>query len=170
MKFGNFVGKSHLVFTDNEKKLFKSQLKSIVENNNIGLKFSCSATTDSKAFYVEFKTPRIWVGRAKDKRRIFFEAISFIFYKENGCLEIYKDKLKGWSKDNVTYDTKNAPPFQYTCYIGVRGSEIRYRGRNEESILVRPTFTYGTEFSDMATEIKECVADLLNNVCYNRTT
>ena len=55
-------------------------------------------------------------------------------------------------------DFESAPPFQYSVYLSVIVTEIPYRHRNEDSISLKSSFQYGTEFEDI--DFTESIKDL----------
>ena len=60
------------------------------------------------------------------------------------------------TKPEKDYDS--APPFQYSVYLRVMGSEIPYRHRTKMGIAPKSSYQYGTEFDDI--DFTESIKDL----------
>ena len=82
--------------------------------------------------------------------RITFNGIFFAIYKQSGYIDNFdwgKMEVKDKTKPEKDYDS--APPFQYSVYLRVMGSEIPYRHRTKMGIAPKSSYQYGTEFDDI---------------------
>ena len=91
--------------------------------------------------------------------RITFNGIFFAIYKQSGYIDNFdwgKMEVKDKTKPEKDYDS--APPFQYSVYLRVMGSEIPYRHRTKMGIAPKSSYQYGTEFDDI--DFTESIKDL----------
>ena len=155
MKYGNFVGKKNLPFTDKEK-------------SDILYHFSILADKlipDLKRVYIYVPgDPEVrrllgdsliiavvrenHTGRNKFGSRIFgHDGFMFHIHKQSGYLEVRNGET---DPDKFIRDYDNAPEFSYGCTMTYMGMEIPYRCRVSRSIKISGSpYTYGTEISDL---------------------
>ena len=156
-KFGNFVGKKYEPISKQEIAEFMSRFSLLVAeyDDTLVLNYHIS---DLGGLIINFN------GKPKKFRnvlgsRITFNGIFFAIYKQSGYIDNFD-----WGKKKIIDITKperdfeSAPPFQYSVYLRVMGSEIPYRHRNEDGISLKSSFQYGTEFEDI--DFTESIKDL----------
>lgn len=91
--------------------------------------------------------------------RITFNGIFFAIYKQSGYIDNFD-----WCRVKIIDNTKpqrdfeSAPPFQYSVYFRVVGSEIPYRHRTKMGIAPKSSYQYGTEFDDI--DFSESIREL----------
>lgn len=82
--------------------------------------------------------------------RITFNGIFFAIYKQSGYIDNFDwGKMKIIDSTKPQRDFESAPPFQYSVYFRVVGSEIPYRHRTKMGIAPKSSYQYGTEFDDI---------------------
>lgn len=144
-KFGNFVGKEDVLFTEQEKKAFTDWFTQLIveheDNKKVGFKYENTEQTPG-SFAISFMVDEPITKRdCKRNRIINFKGISFIIRKHKGYLDI-----TDWSKDKeIVKDYKNAPEFQYSVYLICHGNIIEYKCRNSYSWQLKECFQYDTE-------------------------
>lgn len=156
-KFGKFVGKKDEPISRQEIAEFMSRFSLLVAeyDDTLALNYHISHLG---GLIINFN------GKPKKFRnvlgsRITFNGIFFGIYKQSGYIDNFDwGKMKIIDSTKPQRDFESAPPFQYAVYLRVMGSEIPYRHRNEESISLKSSFQYGTEFEDI--DFTESIKDL----------
>ena len=156
-KFGKFVGKKDEPISKQEIAEFMSRFSLLVAkyDNTLALNYHIS---ELGGLIINFN------GKPKKFRnvlgsRITFKGIFFAIYKQSGYIDNFdwcKMEVKDKTKPEKDYDS--APPFQYSVYLRVMGSEIPYRHRTKMGIAPKSSFQYGTEFDDI--DFSESIKDL----------
>lgn len=156
-KFGKFISTKSVAFTKTEIDEFVKRLSALVKkyDKDAKVNYSCNEEYDRLmvSFKSEPKTLRNLYGS-----RIEYKGLYFAFFKNKGYIENYDwCKMEIIDKTKPQRDFESAPPFQYSVYFRVDGSEIPYRHRTKEGIAPKSSFQYGTEFDDIdfAESIKE---------------
>lgn len=91
--------------------------------------------------------------------RITFNGIFFAIYKQSGYIDNFDwGKMKIIDSTKPQRDFESAPPFQYSVYLRVMGSEIPYRHRTKMGIAPKSSYQYGTEFDDI--DFSESIREL----------
>ena len=91
--------------------------------------------------------------------RITFNGIFFAIYKQSGYIDNFDwGKVKIIDSTKPQRDFESAPPFQYSVYLRVIGTEIPYRHRTKMGIAPKSSYQYGTEFDDI--DFTESIKDL----------
>lgn len=91
--------------------------------------------------------------------RITFNGIFFAIYKQSGYIDNFDwGKMKIIDSTKPQRDFESAPPFQYSVYFRVVGSEIPYRHRTKMGIAPKSSYQYGTEFDDI--DFSESIREL----------
>lgn len=155
-KFGKFVGKKDEPISKQEIAEFMSRFSLLVAeyDDTLALNYHISHLG---GLIINFN------GKPKKFRnvlgsRITFNGIFFAIYKQSGYIDNFDwGKMKIIDSTKPQRDFESAPPFQYSVYLRVMGSEIPYRHRNEEGISPKKSFQYGTEYDgiDFSESIKE---------------
>lgn len=164
MKYGKFVGKKYLPFTQREIDYFVCYFKNLIKKYDDSLKLRVEETEWSLT--ISFQCPEKRVFRNSLKSRVIFKGIGFQIYKQKGYLDNWdwcNNKLIDPSKARENY--QDAPRWQYSSRMLVFGSEIPYRCRNKFMPIcngVKPNFLYGTEFDDL--DYNGIVKSLFQNV------
>lgn len=156
-KFGKFVGKKDEPISKQEIAEFMSRFSLLVAkyDDTLALNYHIN---ELGGLIINFN------GKPKKFRnvlgsRITFNGIFFAIYKQSGYIDNFD-----WCRMKIIDDTKpqrdfeSAPPFQYSVYLRVMGSEIPYRHRNKMGIAPKSSFQYGTEFDDI--DFSESIKDL----------
>ena len=156
-KFGKFVGTKDEPISKQEIAEFMSRFSLLVAeyDDTLVLNYHIS---DLGGLIINFN------GKPKKFRnvlgsRITFNGIFFAIYKQSGYIDNFD-----WCRMKIIDDTKpqrdfeSAPPFQYSVYLRVMGSEIPYRHRTKMGIAPKSSFQYGTEFDDI--DFSESIKDL----------
>lgn len=158
MKYGNFVGKEFLPFTEKETDAVVSVLKPQLEAA-LGKEYFSSVETEiAKGNFLEvkfnFKEP--FNGRNLYNETVRnADRVTFVVTKQRGYLEVRKPKygIDGLVIDPLVptgeMDYDNAPDFQYGCSMLLSGEARGYRCRQWEKIQHWGPYTYGTEASDL---------------------
>lgn len=147
-KFGKFVGKKSEPISRQEIAEFISRFSLLVAeyDDTLALNYHIS---NLGGLIINFN------GKPKKFRnvldsRITFNGIFFAIYKQSGYIDNFDwGKMKIIDSTKPQRDFESAPPFQYSVYLRIMGSEIPYRHRNEKSISPKSSFQYGTEFEDI---------------------
>lgn len=145
-KFGNFVGEKFEPINKQEIAEFMSRFLMLVSEYDDTLLLNHHFTT-LDGLVITFK------GKRKEFRnvlgsRIIFNGLFFVVYKRSGYIDNTKPQR----------DFESAPPFQYSVFFRVDGSEIPYRHRAKEGITPKSSFQYGTEFDDI--DFSESIKEL----------
>ena len=156
-KFGKFVGTKDEPISKQEIAEFMSRFSLLVAeyDDTLVLNYHIS---ELGGLIINFN------GKPKKFRnvlgsRITFNGIFFAIYKQSGYIDNFD-----WCRMKIIDDTKpqrdfeSAPPFQYSVYLRVMGSEIPYRHRTKMGIAPKSSFQYGTEFDDI--DFSESIKDL----------
>lgn len=156
-KFGKFVGKKDEPISRQEIAELMSRFSLLVAeyDDTLALNYHISHLG---GLIINFN------GKPKKFRnvlgsRITFNGIFFAIYKQSGYIDNFDwGKMKIIDSTKPQRDFESAPPFQYSVYLRIMGTEIPYRHRNEESISPKSSFQYGTEFEDI--DFTESIKDL----------
>lgn len=156
-KFGKFVGKKDEPISRQEIAEFMSRFSLLVAeyDDTLAVNYHISHLG---GLIINFN------GKPKKFRnvlgsRITFNGIFFAIYKQSGYIDNFDwGKMKIIDSTKPQRDFESAPPFQYSVYLRIMGSEIPYRHRKEESISPKSSFQYGTEFEDI--DFTESIKDL----------
>lgn len=156
-KFGKFISTKSVAFTKTEIEKFVKHLSAFVIKYDEDVKIKYRYSKDYCNLIVSFESkPKAL--RNLNGSRIEYKGLYFILFKNKGYIENYDwCKMEIIDKTKPQRDFESAPPFQYSVYFRVDGSEIPYRHRTKESIAPKSSFQYGTEFDniDFAESIKE---------------
>lgn len=161
-KFGNFVGKEDVPFTEQEEKAFTDLFTQLIveheDNKKVGFKYENTVQTPG-SFGVSFMVDEPINKRDCKKNRIInFKGITFIVRKHKGYLDI-----TDWSKDKeIVKDYENTPEFQYAVYIVCHGHIIRYKCRNMYYWELKEHFQYDTEIESFT--FKTAIRELFNSL------
>lgn len=162
-KYGNFVGQKDLVLTEEEKQMFldffkerlfdtygKYEFKKVFTDMNVSE--DCFTTfTDFKIYYFNFMVEKPLNGRNRRGDRVSdFKGITFSIRKRCGFLEIKGDFGLPLIDGNgeIVKDYENAPAFQYSLSVDVKGYKIPYKCRRKEIISLKESYQYGTDMED----------------------
>ena len=156
-KFGKFVGKKDEPISKQEIAEFMSRFSLLVAEYDDTLVLNYHIN-DLGGLIINFN------GKPKKFRnvlgsRITFNGIFFFLFKQSGYIDNFdwcRMKIIDNTKPEKDYDS--APPFQYSVYLRVMGSEIPYRHRTKMGIAPKSSFQYGTEFDDI--DFTESIKDL----------
>ena len=156
-KFGKFVGKKDEPISRQEIAEFMSRFSLLVAeyDDTLALNYHISHLG---GLIINFN------GKPKKFRnvlgsRITFNGIFFAIYKQSGYIDNFDwGKMKIIDSTKPQRDFESAPPFQYSVYLRVMGSEIPYKHRNEEGISPKKSFQYGTEYDDI--DFSESIKEL----------
>lgn len=164
-KFGNFVGKENIPFTEEEKKAFTDWFTNLIvkheDNNKVGFKFENTCQTPD-SFAVSFMVDKPITKRDCKKNRIIdFKGITFRIYKAKGYLDI-TDWNKWTINDKVIHDYDNAPEYQYSVYLICHGNIIEYRCKNLYSWELKERFQYDTEIESFT--FQTAIRQLFNSL------
>lgn len=165
MKYGKMVRTGHLPFTTEETDSFREKFVSLCKKwacIELGEVSVAPGYDDSVVYKVNFKLPVI--TRNMYKSRVNAKSIMFCISKNTGYIDNYdwvKKVVIDTTKDRHDYDS--APAFQYTAYLRVIGTEIKFRCRLIENICGGGYF-YGTEFADFEDEINFALYEIFRNI------
>ena len=157
-KFGKFISTKSVAFTKTEIDEFVKHLSALVKRYDKDVKINYSYNEEYDFLVVSFdnkpKTLRNFYGS-----RIEYKGLRFRIFKNKGYIENYDwCKMEIIDKTKPQRDFESAPPFQYSVYLRVDGSEIPYRHRTKEGIAPKSSFQYGTEIQDI--DFDESIKDL----------
>ena len=156
-KFGKFVGTKDEPISKQEIAEFMSRFSLLVAEYDDTLVLNYHIN-DLGGLIINFN------GKPKKFRnvlgsRITFNGIFFAIYKQSGYIDNFDwGKVKIIDSTKPQRDFESAPPFQYSVYLRVMGSEIPYRHRTKMGIAPKSSFQYGTEFDDI--DFSESIKDL----------
>ena len=156
-KFGKFVGKKDEPISKQEIAEFMSRFSLLVAeyDDTLVLNYHIS---DLGGLIINFN------GKPKKFRnvlgsRITFNGIFFAIYKQSGYIDNFDwGKMKIIDSTKPQRDFESAPPFQYSVYLRVIGTEIPYRHRTKMGIAPKSSYQYGTEFDDI--DFSESIREL----------
>lgn len=156
-KFGKFVGTKDEPISKQEIAEFMSRFSLLVAkyDDTLALNYHIS---ELGGLIIDF------TGKPKKFRnvlgsRITFNGIFFAIYKQSGYIDNFD-----WCRVKIIDNTKpqrdfeSAPPFQYSVYLRVIGTEIPYRHRTKMGIAPKTSYQYGTEFDDI--DFSESIREL----------
>ena len=147
-KFGKFVGKKDEPISKQEIAEFMSRFSLLVAEYDDTLVLNYDIN-ELGGLIINFN------GKPKKFRnvlgsRITFNGIFFAIYKQSGYIDNFDwGKVKIIDSTKPQRDFESAPPFQYSVYLRVMGSEIPYRHRTKMGIAPKSSYQYGTEFDDI---------------------
>ena len=156
-KFGKFVGKKDEPISKQEIAEFLSRFSLLVAkyDDTLALNYHIS---ELGGLIINFN------GKPKKFRnvlgsRITFNGIFFAIYKQSGYIDNFDwGKMKIIDSTKPQRDFESAPPFQYSVYLRVIGTEIPYRHRTKMGIAPKSSYQYGTEFDDI--DFSESIREL----------
>ena len=156
-KFGKFVGTKDEPISKQEIAEFMSRFSLLVAeyDDTLVLNYDISPLG---GLIINFN------GKPKKFRnvlgsRITFNGIFFAIYKQSGYIDNFDwGKMKIIDSTKPQRDFESAPPFQYSVYFRVVGSEIPYRHRTKMGIAPKSSYQYGTEFDDI--DFSESIREL----------
>ena len=156
-KFGKFVGKKDEPISKQEIAEFMSRFSLLVAeyDDTLALNYHIS---ELGGLIIDF------TGKPKKFRnvlgsRITFNGIFFAIYKQSGYIDNFDwGKVKIIDSTKPQRDFESAPPFQYSVYLRVIGTEIPYRHRTKMGIAPKSSYQYGTEFDDI--DFSESIREL----------
>lgn len=156
-KFGKFVGKKDEPISKQEIAEFMSRFSLLVAeyDDTLVLNYEISP---AGGLIINFN------GKPKKFRnvlgsRITFNGIFFTIYKQSGYIDNFDwGKMKVIDITKPERDFESAPPFQYSVYLSVIGTEIPYRHRTKMGIAPKSSYQYGTEFDDI--DFSESIREL----------
>lgn len=157
-KFGKFISTKSVAFTKTEIDEFVKRLSALVKRYDEEVKIKCLCSEYDDRLMVSFKSkPKAL--RNLNGSRIEYKGLYFVLFKNKGYIENYDwCKMEIIDKTKPQRDFESAPPFQYSVYLRVDGSEIPYRHRTKEGIAPKSSFQYGTEFDDI--DFSESIREL----------
>ena len=147
-KFGKFVGTKDEPISKQEIAEFMSRFSLLVAEYDDTLVLNYDIN-ELGGLIINFN------GKPKKFRnvlgsRITFNGIFFAIYKQSGYIDNFDwGKVKIIDSTKPQRDFESAPPFQYSVYLRVMGSEIPYRHRTKMGIAPKSSYQYGTEFDDI---------------------
>ena len=156
-KFGKFVGTKDEPISKQEIAEFMSRFSLLVAEYDDTLVLNYDIN-ELGGLIIDF------TGKPKKFRnvlgsRITFNGIFFAIYKQSGYIDNFDwGKVKIIDSTKPQRDFESAPPFQYSVYLRVMGSEIPYRHRTKMGIAPKSSYQYGTEFDDI--DFTESIKDL----------
>ena len=156
-KFGKFVGTKDEPISKQEIAEFMSRFSLLVAEYDDTLVLNYDIN-ELGGLIINFN------GKPKKFRnvlgsRITFNGIFFAIYKQSGYIDNFDwGKVKIIDSTKPQRDFESAPPFQYSVYLRVMGSEIPYRHRTKMGIAPKSSYQYGTEFDDI--DFTESIKDL----------
>ena len=156
-KFGKFVGTKDEPISKQEIAEFMSRFSLLVAeyDDTLVLNYHIS---ELGGLIIDF------TGKPKKFRnvlgsRITFNGIFFAIYKQSGYIDNFDwGKVKIIDSTKPQRDFESAPPFQYSVYLRVIGTEIPYRHRAKMGIAPKSSYQYGTEFDDI--DFSESIREL----------
>ena len=156
-KFGKFVGKKDEPISKQEIAEFMSRFSLLVAkyDDTLALNYHIS---ELGGLIIDF------TGKPKKFRnvlgsRITFNGIFFAIYKQSGYIDNFDwCRVKIIDSTKPQRDFESAPPFQYSVYLRVIGTEIPYRHRTKMGIAPKSSYQYGTEFDDI--DFSESIREL----------
>ena len=156
-KFGKFVGTKDEPISKQEIAEFMSRFSLLVAeyDDTLVLNYDISPLG---GLIINFN------GKPKKFRnvlgsRITFNGIFFAIYKQSGYIDNFDwGKMKIIDSTKPQRDFESAPPFQYSVYLRVIGTEIPYRHRTKMGIAPKSSYQYGTEFDDI--DFSESIREL----------
>ena len=156
-KFGKFVGTKDEPISKQEIAEFMSRFSLLVAEYDDTLVLNYDIN-ELGGLIINFN------GKPKKFRnvlgsRITFNGIFFAIYKQSGYIDNFDwGKVKIIDSTKPQRDFESAPPFQYSVYLRVMGSEIPYRHRTKMGIAPKSSYQYGTEFDDI--DFSESIREL----------
>ena len=156
-KFGKFVGTKDEPISKQEIAEFMSRFSLLVAEYDDTLVLNYDIN-ELGGLIINFN------GKPKKFRnvlgsRITFNGIFFAIYKQSGYIDNFDwGKVKIIDSTKPQRDFESAPPFQYSVYLRVIGTEIPYRHRTKMGIAPKSSYQYGTEFDDI--DFTESIKDL----------
>ena len=156
-KFGKFVGTKDEPISKQEIAEFMSRFSLLVAEYDDTLVLNYDIN-ELGGLIINFN------GKPKKFRnvlgsRITFNGIFFAIYKQSGYIDNFDwGKVKIIDSTKPQRDFESAPPFQYSVYLRVMGSEIPYRHRTKMGIAPKSSYQYGTEFDDI--DFSESIGEL----------
>ena len=147
-KFGKFVGTKDEPISKQEIAEFMSRFSLLVAEYDDTLVLNYDIN-ELGGLIINFN------GKPKKFRnvlgsRITFNGIFFAIYKQSGYIDNFDwGKVKIIDSTKPQRDFESAPPFQYSVYLRVIGTEIPYRHRTKMGIAPKSSYQYGTEFDDI---------------------
>ena len=147
-KFGKFVGTKDEPISKQEIAEFMSRFSLLVAEYDDTLVLNYDIN-ELGGLIINF------TGKPKKFRnvlgsRITFNGIFFAIYKQSGYIDNFDwCRVKIIDSTKPQRDFESAPPFQYSVYLRVMGSEIPYRHRTKMGIAPKSSYQYGTEFDDI---------------------
>ena len=156
-KFGKFVGTKDEPISKQEIAEFMSRFSLLVAEYDDTLVLNYDIN-ELGGLIINFN------GKPKKFRnvlgsRITFNGIFFAIYKQSGYIDNFDwGKVKIIDSTKPQRDFESAPPFQYSVYFRVVGSEIPYRHRTKMGIAPKSSYQYGTEFDDI--DFSESIREL----------
>lgn len=156
-KFGKFVGTKDEPISKQEIAEFMSRFSLLVAkyDDTLALNYHIS---ELGGLIIDF------TGKPKKFRnvlgsRITFNGIFFAIYKQSGYIDNFDwCRVKIIDSTKPQRDFESAPPFQYSVYLRVIGTEIPYRHRTKMGIAPKSSYQYGTEFDDI--DFSESIREL----------
>lgn len=156
-KFGKFVGTKDELISKQEIAEFMSRFSLLVAeyDDTLVLNYDINPLGGLIIYFN---------GKPKKFRnvlgsRIAFNGIFFAIYKQSGYIDNFDwGKMKIIDSTKPQRDFESAPPFQYSVYLRVMGSEIPYRHRTKMGIAPKSSYQYGTEFDDI--DFSESIREL----------
>lgn len=157
-KFGKFVATKLVAITKTEIDEFVKHLSALVKRYDKDVKINYSYNEEYDFLVVSFdnkpKTLRNFYGS-----RIEYKGLRFRIFKNKGYIDNYDwCKKETIDKTKPQRDFESAPPFQYSVYLHVDGSEIPYKHRTKMGIAPKSSYQYGTEFDDI--DFSESIREL----------
>lgn len=157
-KFGKFISTKLVAFTKTEIEKFVKHLSAFVIKYDEDVKIKYRYSKDYCNLIVSFESkPKAL--RNLNGSRIEYKGLYFVLFKNKGYIENYDwCKMEIIDKTKPRRDFESAPPFQYSVYFRVDGSEIPYRHRTKMGIAPKSSYQYGTEFDDI--DFSESIREL----------